>query len=375
VVVVATTLVVGGVVAGATVGGDGGRDARGASAASTTSTTSARTTSTEQAPADDGDEQESTTTSSRIDFLSEPIGPRMVFLVAEAEVVVVDLDANVVRRVPHEIKIASDGRAGAIAFAAGTSGVFLAGGGRIHFLGRNAQGPPDDIGEAIVAIPSTTAGRAWVARERGGGFVLVEIDTGGRETRTSARLPDDMTPVGSAGDTVVLQSAADALVAWSPATGTASWTTDSAAEYIGSSRGRVVWRRPCSSPLCTVHVTDPATGRDETIPIPEFGVGWSSSYEVDPTGRYLGALTGEYRRDSAAFEVVVVDLETRLVAAEEAFEPGDLAWSPDGRWLFQSGEADFGLQLRWAYRLDGSSLRRVDLRLPERYQTLATVVL
>ena len=307
------------------------------------------------------------------DVLAEPIGDRSAVFVTEAETTVLHLDRNDVRSAPHVERIGAN--YGSTMFVSGDT-VFVLGEQRVFATSIKDLAPMRAIGPGLMLLPSSTPGRAWVARERGTGFVLDEVDGSGTTLRTSAQLPDDAAPQAVLGDRVVLETPDVGVVVWHLGTGATTWSSPPQSHVVAAAGRFLVWQRNCASPLCVLHVTDVGVGDDRTIPISSGGGEFFAEYRsISPSGRLLAQMVTVPDASSTPFRLRLIDLETGLMSEEEAFESANLLWSPDDKWLFLGGDGNPNRPLRWAFRIDdGLGMHRVNINVTSSGEALAVAI-
>ena len=340
------------------------------SAGSTTSTASTSTSTTSAAGGEAS--AASATTIPPIDFIDEPIGERRAVFITQTETVVLHLDTDQTHAAPHAERL-----------EANYASPLYVSGDAIFFLSRRQvfvtsvsnPAPLRSIGSGLLMLASSTPGRVWVARERGTGYVLDEVDATGATSRTSRPLPSDVSPRAVLGDRVVFDTPEGAITVWDLGDGQVTWSSPPASRVLAAGGGRVVWQRQCDSPLCVVHVTDVDTGRDRTVPSVTEGTEFYPDVQaISPSGRYLAAMVGTADGGPTPFKLRLIDLDSGLVSEVEAFEPARLLWSPDERWLFVGGDGNPSRPIRWAYRVDGLDLRSVRVNVPSDGEAFAVAI-
>lgn len=356
----------------------GGDDASGdrlpaASSASTTTTTTERRATTTTSTTENGTSPSApSTTNPPIDFVAEPIGERRAVFITQTETVVLRLDTDETRTAPHDERLSAN--YGSPLFVSGDA-IFFFSRRQVFVTSLSNPAPLRSVGAGLLMLSSSTPGRVWVARERGTGYVLDEIDVTGATMRTSRPLPADVSPRDVAGDRVVFQTPEGAITVWDLVEGRVTWSSPPASNVLAVGGGRVVWQRACDSPLCVLHVTDLDTGRDRTIPAVTDGTEFYPDIQaISPSGRYLAAMVGTGDGGPAPFKLRLIDLDSGLVSEEDAFEPARVMWSPDERWLFVGGDGNPSRPLRWAYRVDGLDLHSVRVNVPSNGEALAVAV-
>lgn len=354
-------------VAVAAAGGD--REVPAASSATSTTRASTSTTATtvQQAEA-----STPSTTTPPIDFVDEPIGERRAVFITQTETVVVHLDTDETHSAPHEERLEANY---GTPLVVSKDAIFFLSRRQVFVTSVSNPAPLRSIGSGLLMLASSTPGRVWVARERGTGHVLDEVDATGATTRTSRPLPPDVSPRAVLGDRVVFDTPEGAITVWDLGDGRVTWSSPPASRVLAAGGGRVVWQRNCDSPLCVVHVTDVATGGDRTIPSVTDGTEfYPEVQEISPTGRYFAAMVGTVDGGPTPFKLRLIDLDSGLVSEEEAFEPARLMWSPDERWLFVGGDGNPSRPIRWAYRVDGLDIRSVRVNVPSNGEALAVAI-
>ena len=303
----------------------------------------------------------------RGDVVVEPVdGLRMIAL-TDTELVSIDAGPNTVRRVDHGLGPTSGAHQPPPLVVSGGH-LFLLANGNLRAAPVTLEAPLRDLGGGLVLLASTREGHAWVARERGGGYVLDEIDVAGNVARTSVALPVDADPQAAVGDHVILATPAG-LVAWHPSTGAVAWRGPEDAHLVASSTARrwVAWVRGCGTPLCVIHITDLGTGRDRTIPIGEIGLNqWAGGYSADPSGRYIATTTTRNVRDGRLqFAFHLIDLDTGLITEHDAAAAGAVLWSPDGKWAITRSFEGLGTAVVTGFRVDNGELRAAEVNVPD----------
>lgn len=362
-------------VALAAAGGDTRGDRLPAASSPSSTTSPARrdattTSTTERAAA--ATASTTSTTNPPIDFVAEPIGQRRAVFVTQTETVVLRLDTDETRTAPHDERLSAN--YGSPLFVSGDA-IFFFSRRQVFVTSLSNPAPLRSVGAGLLMLSSSTPGRVWVARERGTGYVLDEIDVTGATMRTSRPLPADVSPRDVVGDRVVFQTPEGAITVWDLVEGRVTWSSPPASNVLAVGGGRVVWQRTCDSPLCVLHVTDLDTGRDRTIPSVTDGTEFYPDIQaISPSGRYLAAMVGTGDGGPAPFKLRLIDLDSGLVSEDDAFEPARVMWSPDERWLFVGGDGNPSRPLRWAYRVDGLDLHSVRVNVPSNGEALAVAI-
>lgn len=294
--------------------------------------------------------------------------PTLLFLAGDGALTVVDVDAGTTR--VHTLVELAPGDPIHRIVLRGSKLVLW--GRDTYVLDLDLRSPPRKLGASWFFIPSAKPDRVWLAhldpespdtvRALAG---VSEVSVDGRVTFPHVRPPGGRWPVAAVGDALVFEDRRGGLELWNPATGRFTLRLTGAAR--GPSHGDLlVW---CHHDGGTLHVTDVARGRDQTVARPHGFVGfdcWSGAFSPDGTLLAVPVRAGEHAADRS---LALVDVARGEAVAVDASTVEDgyvfLAWSTAGDRVVMSGGADERQLLQ--YRLGEPTAVRLSVEVRDFY--------
>lgn len=298
-------------------------------------------------------------------YVVEPTGGRRLIFVRRSELVTVDLDA---------------GKVGTMTIPAQRITSAVQSGDHVFFVGDDLVHSYDGtqltaVTPAIAIYRSATPGRVWALSQAGAEFHLREVDAIGNPTHDPYTVPIDWLPRAALDDRTFVLTRGAQVAVWDGATGRFRWQ-EGEAVYLAVAGNAVLWQRQCDAPVCVIHATDAAGGKERTYPpIEGLATNGRGRVAVDDEARRLAGVG--YREEDGRIEqeLVVIDLRSGQRTSARIQGEGIPMWSQGGEWVFVMTERAVEMAPSGAFHVgaDGT-IREVTMHVPSDARGAAVIV-
>ncbi len=293
-------------------------------------------------------------TTSTLDFLEGTAthtklvvcGPGHLGALPDLQLTVLDLDANRAVSLPFYVS-PSPGVGCHAGFVRGHLFAQLSSGGSVSVIADDlTEGSRDIGGEGFLVTPGNSP-TPWIVDGGPGHAYVTQADSAG-DRWNMVFLPAGWVPFAATAYGLVLVQPPDGRAfprfeVWDPLTGAVRLRGQPGTVAIAANGNDVVWSYLCSNEPCPGHVTDLATGRDQTTHLESYAAyssGWNAA--ISPNGQFLAEW---YAHQSAPTPLLLENLVTGTV---QSLDPGparfngpwSLAWSSTGQWLFLASSSN-----------------------------------